>query len=352
MSGIRQNRREILKIGGAVAAGSAIAPRVALGQATPASPAPTTGGTLTMYSGQHEDLVIALTDAFKAATGVTIEVRSGEDPELVNQILEEGEGTRADLFISEEPSPMASLDAEGVLTTVNADALAKTDARFNPENGNWLAYALRARVMFYNPEIIAEADLPASVLDLTDGAWKGTFAYAPSGAFVAVTNYLINTIGEDDTFGWLQGIAANGENLIKNGAIRDAVEAGQIGFGLSNHYYWYILAKEKGGEQNLTSRVHWVKGQDAGGLMLASGIGVLKASQKQDLAQQFIAWMADPEGGQKIVAEQSPQFPTAPGVASSYDLPSLDELDPPAFDQGSLKDSKKAQELIIEAGIV
>lgn len=350
MSGIRQNRRAILKMGGALAAAGAIgAPRVALGQATPAA---TSGGTLTAYSGQHEDLVLAFADGFEAATGITVEVRSGGDSELANQLIEEGDRTSADLFISEEPSPVARLDAEGLLAAVDAETLAKTDARFNPEDGNWLAYALRSRVMFFNPEIIAEEDLPASVLDLTADEWKGAFAYAPSGAFVATTNYLINEIGEDDTLNWLEGIAANGENLLKNGAVRDAVEAGQIGFGLSNHYYWYILAREKGGPENLTSRVHWVKGQDAGGLMLASGVGILKASQKQDLAQQFVSWMADPDGGQKVVAEQSPQFPTAPGVESSYDLPSLDELEPPEFDQGSLKDAEKAQQLIIEAGIV
>ena len=350
MSGTRQNRRTILKVGGALAATGAIGmPRMALGQATPAA---TGGDSLTMYSGQHEALALAFTEGFMAATGIAVEVRSGSDSELANQIIEEGDGTTADLFLSEDPTPVALLDSEGLLSPVDPDALAKTDERFNPENGNWLAYSLRSRVIFYNPEIIAEEELPASVLDLTAEEWKGTFAYAPSGAFVSSVNYLINEIGEEETLAWLEGIAANGENLLKNGAVRDAVEAGQYGFGLSNHYYWYILAQEKGGAENLTSRVHWVKGEDAGGLMLSSGVAILKASQKQDLAQQFVAWMADPEGGQKVVAEQSPQFPTAPGVESTYDLPSLDELEPPAFDQGSLNDVQKAQQLIIEAGIV
>ena len=364
MTELRRNRRSVLKLG-AAAAGATMASQWGVAGATvepegeetetttvSATPGSASGETLTVYSGQHEELVLAFADGFSAATGASVEVRSGGDSELANQLLEEGENTNADLFISEEPTPVAMLDAEGVLTGINPETLSKTDERFNPENGNWLAYALRARVMFYNPEVIAEEELPASVLDLVNDEWKGTFAYAPSGAFVAVTNYLLNSVGEEETFNWLEGIAANGENLLKNGAVRDAVEAGQYGFGLSNHYYWYILAREKGGAENLTSRVHWVKGEDAGGLMLASGVGILKASQKQDLAQQFVAWMADPEGGQTIVAEQSPQFPTAPGVESSYDLPSLEELEPPTFDQGSLKDANKAQELIIEAGIV
>ncbi len=363
MSELRRNRRSVLKIGAAAAgaavvtgweaASATVEPEGEETESTTVGATPgAEGGSLTVYSGQHEDLVVAFAEGFNAATGISVEVRSGGDSELANQIIEEGDDTNADLFISEEPTPIAMLDAEGVLAAVDPEALAKTDERFNPENGNWLAYALRSRVMFYNPDVIAEDELPASVLDLVDEEWKGAFAYAPSGAFVAVTNYLINSVGEDETFSWLQGIAENGENLLKNGAVRDAVEAGQYGFGLSNHYYWYILAKEKGGEENLASRVHWVKGEDAGGLMLASGVGILKASQKQDLAQQFISWLADAEGGQKIVAEQSPQFPTAPGVESSYDLPALSELEPPTFDQGSLKDAKKAQELIIEAGIV
>ena len=39
-------------------------------------------------------------------------------------------------------------------------------------------------------------------------------------------------------------------NLQKNGAVRDAVEAGQVAFGLSNHYYWYLLAQSRGGERD------------------------------------------------------------------------------------------------------
>jgi iron(III) transport system substrate-binding protein len=239
-----------------------------------------------------------------------------------------------------------------LLAPIDIASLAKTDDRFNPENGHWLGYAARSRAIFYNPDLIAESDLPASILDLGDGEWQGTFAYAPTGAFTGTVAYLIDTIGEDETLAWLQGIAKTGENLLKNGAIRDAVEAGQIPFGLSNHYYWYILANEKGGPEHLTSRVHYMKGQDPGGLVFASAAAIPAASRNQSLAQQFVSWLADPEGGQAIIASDSPQFPLAPGVQSSYALPPLSELDPPRFDQGSLSDSDQAVALILEAGII
>ena len=350
MQVIRMNRRRFIQASALATSGLVTTGRWASAQSgAVASP---TGQSIVLYSGQHEALANALGEAFTAATGIGVTVRVGEDADLVNQIIEEGDATNADALLTEEPGPAAALDAQGLLAPVDPAALAQVDERFVPSTGNWLPYAARSRVIYFNPNSIEESALPASVLDLVNDEWKGRFAYAPSGAFTSTVVYLVNTIGEDDTLAWLKGIQKNGENLVKNGAIRDAVEAGQIPFGLSNHYYWYILAREKGGAGELQSRVHWVKGQDPGGLIFASAVGIPTASKQPELAAQFVAWMGNPAGGQAIIAANTPQYPLAPGVESSYDLPPLNELDPPVFDQGSLKDPSKAAELIIEAGII
>lgn len=354
----RKNRRTFLKLGGTAAAAGLIPARMASGQdatATSASGTPVasaSGGSLTVYSGQHEALAQALADQFEEESGINVDIRSGKDSDLANQIIEEGDNTSADVLITEEPGPAGTLDANDRLAPIDSSSLEKTDERFNPENGHWLAYAARSRAIFYNPELIAEDELPASIFDLVDDSWKGIYAYAPSGAFTSTVTYLVNTIGEEDTLAWLQGIEETGENLLKNGAIRDAVEARQISFGISNHYYWYILSKEKGGPENLTSRVHFMKDEDPGALVFASAAAIPAAGKNQELAQQFVSWLADPDGGQAVLAADSPQYPLAPGVESSYGLPSISELDPPIFDQGSLKDSDKAVELILEAGII
>lgn len=350
-----ESRRSILKTGaGLIVAGAALGQGSAFAQSTPSATPAVAGGSgkLTVYSGQHEDLVKAFADAFHAESGITIEIRSGGDSDLANQIIEEGDKTNADIFITEEPGPAGTLDAKDLLAPIDAASLVKTDKRFNPENGHWLAYGARSRAIFYNPDLIAEDALPKSIFDLPNDEWKGKYAYAPSGAFTSTVTYMINTDGEEKTLDWLKGVAATGENLLKNGAIRDAVEAGQFAFGLSNHYYWYVLAKEKGGADKLTSKVHFMKGQDPGGLVFASAVAVLKASKNQVTGQQFVSWLADAKGGQAVLAANSPQYPLAPGVKSSYDLPPFSELDPPIFDQGSLKDSDKAVQLIVEAGLI
>ncbi|MBM7369081.1 extracellular solute-binding protein [Gordonia hydrophobica] len=308
--------------------------------------------TLTLYSGQHEDFAKALASGYEEATGVKVEVRAGKDAEMTGQIIEEGDRSKADVIITEEPGPMGSLDSKGLLAPVAKDVLAAPDQRFVPSTGNWLPIAARSRVMFFNPEKITEDKLPQSVLDLTKPEWKGRFAYAPSGAFKSTTAYLINTIGKDRTLEWLKGIKENGVNEQKNGKVRDSVEAGQHEFGLSNHYYWYILAKDKGGQDKLTSRVHYVNSDDAGALMLASGAGVLKSSSKQEQAAEFVKWLSSADGGQKVVASATPQFPLVAGVTSEYGLPALDSLTFPQFDQASLQNVDEANEVLKQAGIV
>lgn len=308
--------------------------------------------SITLYSGQHESLARKLADGFERDTGIHVNLRTGKDGALANQIIEEGERTRADVLITEEPGPMGDLARRGLLSDIPAQTLDKSLQRFVPSDGSWLPWAARSRVYFYNPELIDEADLPDSILDLADPQWKGRFAYAPSGAFRSTTAYLINTIGKDKTLAWLKALRENGINEHKNGKVRDSVEAGQHEFGLSNHYYWYIMKRSEGGIDNVTSRVHFLNNHDAGALMLASAAGVLKASDQQQAALRFLDWLVAPDGGQQVVAESSPQFPVSDQVHSTYGLPSLQDLTFPEFDQAELNNVDEASELLKQAGII
>jgi iron(III) transport system substrate-binding protein len=308
---------------------------------------------LTVYNGQHEELARALTDAFTRDTGIKVQLRTGEGPDLANQIREEGDHTRADVLLTEDPGPAAMLDSAGLLAPVSGATLQDVDRRLVPSSGNWAPYAARVRVIFYDPKLISEDDLPDSILDLAEPRWKGKFAYAPSGAFAATTAYLISTIGPQRTLTWLKAIRENGVNEQKNGKVRDTVEAGQHPFGLSNHYYWWILAQERGGPDKLTSRIHYFSKPDAGGLLLASAAAIPKAAPHPEEAQRLLSWLTSRDGGQRIIgSNQAAQYPVIPGVRSEAGLPPLSDLHAPKADAGAFADMQKAQELMIEAGLI
>jgi iron(III) transport system substrate-binding protein len=306
---------------------------------------------ITVYSGQHEDLTTALAKDFEAKTGIKVDVRTGKDAELANQIAEEGNKSPADVFLAEEPGPIAALAAKGKFAPVAAATLARVPDRYNPKDGTWVAFSARARVITYNPDKISESDLPASILDLADPKWKGTFGYAASGAFLGVVSYLRTTIGDDRTLDWLKGIRANGVDLAKNGAIRDAVEAGQVSFGLINHYYWFLKEAEVG-TGKLKSRLHYIGNNDAGALVFTSGAAVLKSSKNADAAQRFLNYLVEADGGQKIVATSTMQYPVGKDVPGAPGLKPLESLGAPEFDQGSLSDLDGTKALLTKAGLL
>jgi iron(III) transport system substrate-binding protein len=312
----------------------------------------TSSVTLTVYTDQHPQMIEALTKAYTEKTGVKFRIQEGA---TVGQIQAEGAASPADVFLSEDPGPVAQLSASKLLVPVAKNTLDQVRPALNPDDGTWVAYAARARVLYYNPTLIAEADLPKSLLDIVKPEYTGKFAWAPSGAFVATTQYLISTIGMDKTRTFLEAIKTNGINEQKNGNVRDTVEAGKHAMGLSNHYYWWVKAAEVGGPDKMVSKIYHFPQTDPGNLILSSGAGVLKSSKHQDAAASFLHWLADPSGGQKVIADggvdsTEAQYPAAPGLVSKV-AGDLSEVKSPKYDMGIYADQNEAQNLLKTLGL-
>jgi len=308
--------------------------------------------TLTVYTDQHADLIKGLTDQYTKRTGVKFNIQNDA---TVGQIQAEGSASKADVFLSEDPTPVAELGADGLLSPVDQSTLDSVRPGLSSGKGLWVAYAARSRVLYYNPKEISEDQLPQKLADLMQPQYKGKFAWAPSGAFVATTQYLISTQGLDKTKTFLQAIKANGVNEQKNGNVRDTVEAGKHAMGLSNHYYWWVLANEKGGPDKLTSKIYHFPSKDPGNLILSSGAAVLKSSKNGEQAQKFIAWLTSKDGGQKLIGTapadvSEAQYPVAPGVSSSI-VGDLDEVKSPSFDMDQLAKTEQAENLLKQLGM-
>lgn len=307
--------------------------------------------TLTVYTDQHAELVQGLAKAYTAKTGVKFNIQNDATP---GQIQAEGGASKADVFLSEDPAPVAQLGKANLLAPVDKATLAQVRDGLSSPKGNWVAYAARTRVLYYNPTKIKEGALPQKLADITKPEFKGTFAWAPSGAFVATTQYLLSTQGEAKTMAFLKAVKANGVNEQKNGKVRDTVEAGTHAMGLSNHYYWWVLAGQKGGPDKLTSKIFHFPETDPGNLILSSGAGVLKSSKNAAEAQKFLAWLTAKDGGQQIVAGpidvSEGQYPVVPGMRSSV-AGSLDDIKSPKYDMDIFADSSKAEDLLKQLGM-
>lgn len=306
--------------------------------------------SLTLYSGQHEKTTKAIVDAFTKATGIQVNIRTGNSIQLANQIIEEGKRSPADVFYSEESPPVAALSERHLLTKLNDNTLAQVRPNYHAPDGTWTGITARCRVTVYNPDLVSEAELPDSVLEMATQAWEGRVAFVPtSGAFqqqIVAIKYLK---GHDAALNWLKGLKKYGRIYNNNMAAMRAVERGEIPTALINNYYWYIVAREQGAE-NMKSRLHFSKAQDPGALVTVSAAGILKTAKNPQAAQQLIAFMTSVEG-QKVYASGVAEWPMNPAVKSNFDIIPFEELQPPAVNPANLGGAEEALSLRREAGL-
>jgi iron(III) transport system substrate-binding protein len=153
--------------------------------------------TLTVYSAQHESLVRTMLEGFTEETGIALEFRDANDAELANQIVQEGEASPADVFLTENSPSIDVLDREGLLAPLDQATLDQVGAQFRPSSGNWTGFAARSTVLVHNPAQLPADQLPASILDLADPEWQGRIGIAAGGAdFQAIVAGVLALRGE------------------------------------------------------------------------------------------------------------------------------------------------------------
>lgn len=318
--------------------------------AAPGEEAPS-DDALVIYNAQHEQLTEEWVAAFTEETGIEVVLRNGNDSELGNQLVEEGDASRADVFLTENSPAMSLVENAGLLAPVDQATLDLVPEQYRPSSGLWTGIAARSTVFVYNPEMLDESELPVSLIDLQDEEWKGRWGAAPGGAdFQAIVTAVLELEGADATSAWLDGMKQNASIYQNNIATMKAVNAGEVPGGVIYHYYWY---RDQDGtqENSANTELHYFGNQDPGAFVSVSGGGVLKSSAHQDEAQQFLAFLAG-ESGQQILGEgYSFEYPVASGVPAKPPLPALDTLDAPAIDPSTLN-GPEVIDLMTEAGLL
>jgi iron(III) transport system substrate-binding protein len=308
-----------------------------------------TGG-IVVYNAQHENLTQAWAEAFTQQTGIPVEMRNGSDTELANQLAAEGSGSPADVFLTENSPGMNIVENAGLFAPVDAGTVAQVPAEYNPSTGNWVGIAARSTVFVYNPSLLAEADLPASIMDLQDASWQGKWAASPAGAdFQAIVSAILQTQGADATSAWLDAMKTNATAYRGNTTVMKAVNAGEIPAGVIYHYYWYG-DQAKTGENSNNTRLLYFSGGDPGGFVSVSGGGVLASSTKQQQAQEFLKFITGP-AGQQIVADTVFEYPIGSDAPANPALKPLSELAPPTIDPATLN-GPEVTDLMTQAGLL
>jgi iron(III) transport system substrate-binding protein len=332
---------------------AAITATLVLAGCSPSAEAPEPDDrSLVVYSGRDEELVGPLLDAFEAESGITIKVRYANSIEMAAQLLEEGDRTPAQVFLSQEAGALGALSNAGLLAELPADITDAVDPQYTSTDGTWVGLTGRARVIAYDGEELTESEVPTSVFDLTDPRWSGQVGIAPSNAsFQSFVTALRVLEGEEATEQWLRGLVANDAQIFpRNAAILDAVNTGAIDVGLINHYYWFQQAAEVGAE-NMRAQLRYGEPGTSSALVNVTGAGILAPSADNAEALEFVRYLLSTEGQGYFVA-QTTEYSVVPDGPTPADAPALDDIRGPELDFADLADLDGTIALLQKVGLL
>jgi iron(III) transport system substrate-binding protein len=312
------------------------------------------GGSLTVYSGQHVQTTEALVTAFERATGITVSLRSDDEDVLADQIVTEGAHSPADVFYTENSPPLQYLASKGLLAPVEPATLDNTPTRFNSPDGHWVGVSARVSVMIYNTSLLKAGQLPTSAMQLADPEWRGRIAIAGAETdFQPIVTSIARAHGEDAALSWLEAVKANAgsHDYPDNETITDQVNRGEVALGIINQYYWY-RERAQVGAAGMHSAIAYFAPHDVGYVLDVSGAGILKSSTHQREAQRFLAFLTSAQGQEIIAHSDSFEYPIASGVKTAQPETPFDQLEPNSITIEELGTGAEAIKLLQEAQLL
>jgi iron(III) transport system substrate-binding protein len=314
------------------------------------------GQSITLYNGQHEQTTDALVNAFEKQTGITVNVKTEDEDVLANQIVLEGSNSPADIIFTENSPALEYLQDKNLLSRVDTSTLADTPSRFNSPQGDWVGVSARVSVLIYNPSLISASQLPTTVLQLADPKYKGKLAFAAAETdFQPIVTSVIKTYGKAMALQWLEGIKANADagdhTYPDNETIANYVNRGTVAFGVVNQYYWYRMRAEIGAS-NVHSMITYFAPRDPGYVLDVSGAAILKTSKHQAAAQRFLAFLVSKQGEEIIAHSDSFEYPIASGVSTAQPETPFNELQPNPITIGDLGNGSAAIALLQQVGLI
>ncbi|ELZ37448.1 extracellular solute-binding protein [Halorubrum tebenquichense] len=313
---------------------------------TPVSEMPDLSGELTVYSGRNEFLVGPLVGYIDDQyPDLDLTVRYADSTDHVNAILNEGEGSPADVFYSVNAGSLGALADEGRTQAVPSDVAELVREEFRTDQ--WIGTSGRARTVPYDSDEYDAADVPSDIMAFPE-EFDGDLAWAPSyGSCQAFVTAMRILEGDETTREWLEAVVESGATAYDDEfRVCEEIANGTVDAGFTNHYY---IQRVLDGSSDAAIDTAFTEG-DAGAVFNVAGAAIVDSASDVDLAGNFVRHLLSAEA-QDYFARSTFEYPLIPDVEPIGDLPTIDELDVPDIDLTELSDLEATVDLMREAGV-
>ena len=313
---------------------------------TPVSEMPDLAGELTVYSGRNEFLIGPLVEYIdEQYPDLDLEVRYASSTDHVNAIINEGDGSPADVFYSVNAGSLGALANEERTQAMPDDVADLVREEFRTDQ--WIGTSGRARTVPYDSGEYDAADVPSDIMAFPE-EFDGDLAWAPSyGSCQAFVTAMRILEGDEATREWLEAVVDSGARAYDDEfRVCEEIADGTVDAGLTNHYY---IQRVLDGNPEATVDTAFTDG-DAGAVFNVAGAAVVDTASDATLAGNFIRHLLSAEA-QDYFARSTFEYPLIPDVEPIGNLPTIDELDVPDIDLTELSDLEATVDLMREAGV-
>jgi iron(III) transport system substrate-binding protein len=316
-------RRSLLAVGGTTAA-------LTLGTWARPRPSRAQGRQeVNLYSSRHYNTDDVLYEGFTQQTGIRVNLIEGNADELLERILNEGDRSPADVFMTVDAGRLWRAAQEDIFASVDSDLLnTNIPESLRHPDGLWFGFSKRARVIMYNRDRVNPAQL-STYEALTDERWRGRILIRSSGNIYnqSLLASMIEVNGLAATEAWAAGMV---ENFAREPEGNDtaqimAAAAGLGDIAIANTYYLVRLGKsEDPADRAVFDKIGaFFPNQNGRGTHVnISGAGVVKTAPNRDAAVQFLEYLASPQA-QAFFAQGNNEYPVVEGTPVDPVLASL-----------------------------
>ena len=264
-----------------------------------------------IYTSRHYDADNLLYEQFTKKTGIKVNIISGKGSALIERLKAEGINSPGDVFFTVDAGNLANFQKQGFLQSIQSEIIKQSvPVELRGENDEWVAVAKRARVIFYNPELVSEGEIKdINYEDLASDVWKNGIAIRSSSNMYnqSLVSSLISNLGIDETEKWAKGLVSNFARKPQGNDRSQimAVANKEASIAIANTYYIGIMLSGKGGKEQLNAaqkvKIAFPNQNNRGTHINVSGGGVLKHSPNRENAEKFLEFLLSEEAQVHIV---------------------------------------------------
>ncbi len=279
-------------------------------------------GPIVVYSSRKEHLIAPVFAAFTEQTGIEVKYTTDKAGVLVERIKAEGEATAADLLMTVDAGTLGYAASQGILQPLAvAPVIERVAPQYRDDNDLWTGLSLRARTIVFSTERVDPADL-STYEALGDAQWSGRLCLRTSRKVYnqSLVAMLIGHHGEaraeDIVTRWVANLAIPPTS--NDTKVMEAIVAGQCDVGIVNSYYFGRLQRDN---PEIPLALFWPNQGGSGVHVNVAGAGLLKHSQRPELARYLMYWLVSVKA-QELYSSLNQEYPVvvpvrvAPQVAS------------------------------------